>query len=78
MTKPLHIIAAVVTTSALFAPAALATDVRSDVRSDVRTVPKVDVRVDVRSDVRVVPHVDVRVDVRSDVRRSSQRFHRGY
>ena len=74
MTKPLQIIAAVVTTSALFAPVALA----ADVRSDVRTVPRVDVRVDVRSDVRVVPHVDVRVDVRSDVRRSSHRFHRGY
>ena len=74
MKRPVHIIAAVVTTSALFAPAALATDVRSDVRA----VPRVDVRADVRSDVRVVPHVDVYIDVRSDVRRSSHRFHRGY
>lgn len=50
MIKPLQAVVAVAAAAAIFAPAALAVDVRSEVRSG--TVPRMDVRVDVRSDAR--------------------------
>ena len=65
MIKPLQTVVAVAAAAAIFAPAALAVDVRSDVRA--RAVPRMDVKVDVKT-----------VDVKVDVKHASRIHHRGY